>query len=209
MSLKRSFNLIFALLTGAAVWLGALSLPAEAASPTEAAGRPAVLPEFRDIASHWAKAEITALLRKNYIDGYRDETTGQLDFKPDQPITRAEFVRYLVKAKELPLSGSTESDLTDIGKNKEDLAYIMTAVDYGLVNGYPDHTFRPDSTISRAEIAAILERSEMLKSGKETAFRDVPAGPEDDAGRSGRRHLPIVQSRAAGHERLILPMEKQ
>lgn len=128
---------------------------------------------FNDIEKHWAQKEIAALFDKQYIDGYVNKETGTMQFKPDQFITRAEFVRYLVKAKELFLSNNTESEFTDIGKNKEERIYIITAVEYGLVNGYPDQTFRPNNTITRAEIAAILSRSEMLKASAQPTFHDI------------------------------------
>ncbi|WP_240417407.1 S-layer homology domain-containing protein [Paenibacillus periandrae] len=129
--------------------------------------------EFNDISSHWANKEIKELLDKQFIDGYVNKENGTLSFKPEQNITRAEFVRYLVKAKQMFLSNSTTSDFTDLNVDKENRPYIITAVEYGLIDGYADHTFRPDNQISRAEIAAILSRSEMLKSEPGKGFKDV------------------------------------
>jgi mono/diheme cytochrome c family protein len=129
--------------------------------------------EFNDIGSHWANKEIKELLDKNFIDGYIDMQAGTMAFKPEQNITRAEFVRYLVKAKQMFLSNSTTTDFTDINTDKDNRPYIITAVEYGLINGYADHTFRPNSLISRAEIAAILARSEMLKAVPGQGFTDV------------------------------------
>lgn len=49
----------------------------------------------------------------------------------------------------------------------------------GIVSGYPDHTFRPDRVITRAEIAAILVRALRLEPGsrEETVFQDSAAIP--------------------------------
>lgn len=130
--------------------------------------------EFADIGGHWAEQTIRTLWRKQAIDGYT--AGGKLLFKPEQRITRAEFVAYLVKTKQLFLSGDAGSAWTDIGKNKY-RTQIVTAIDYGIVDGYPDSTFRPDQPISRAEIAAILSRSEALdtdNSAPAQSFRDVP-----------------------------------
>ena len=130
---------------------------------------------FNDIQGHWAEKEIKALSDKQFLDGYKNTQDGSLSFKPNQNITRAEFVRYFVKSKGLPLSNNTESEFTDLGdSSQEDRGYIITAVEYGLINGYPDHTFRPDSTITRAEIAAILSRSEMLPPAEDASFADIP-----------------------------------
>ncbi|MCZ8511346.1 S-layer homology domain-containing protein [Paenibacillus filicis] len=126
--------------------------------------------DYSDIAGHWASKEILALDDKRYVDGYTEN--GKLLFKPDQPITRAEFIRYFVKAKEWYLTSRQDTDLMDVQKNG-DKPYILTAIDYGLIQGYPDHTFKPKNPITRAEIAAILTRSELLRVGGDAAYKDV------------------------------------
>ncbi|TNJ67133.1 c-type cytochrome [Paenibacillus hemerocallicola] len=128
--------------------------------------------DFSDIAGHWAEAAITALQRKQAVDGYT--VNGSLLYKPDQPITRAEFVAYLVKAKQLFLSNDSGAEWKDIAKSKYK-THIVTAIEYGIVDGYPDSSFRPDKPISRAEIAAIVTRSEVLDTGDSASvsFRDV------------------------------------
>lgn len=47
---------------------------------------------FKDIDSHWAEREIKSAYERGYISGYNDEV-----FKPDQNITRAEFVKIINK----------------------------------------------------------------------------------------------------------------
>ncbi|SEC46099.1 S-layer homology domain-containing protein [Paenibacillus sp. GP183] len=126
--------------------------------------------DFADIDAYWAQKEINYLLGERFIDGY--VSNGQLYYKPNQSITRAEFIRYLVKSKQLFLSNSSTTDLTDIDKSK-DKVYILTAVEYGMIDGYPDHTFHPQSSITRAEIAAILARSEGLTPQPVSSFSDV------------------------------------
>jgi mono/diheme cytochrome c family protein len=127
--------------------------------------------DFVDIDDYWAKNEINDLFDKKFIDGYTVD--GQLYFKPQQNITRGEFVRYLVKSKEMYLSNDVNEELIDIAKSKDKI-YITTAIDYGLIEGYEDHTFRPNKTITRAEVAAILTRSEGLPEQTTKAFSDLP-----------------------------------
>ncbi|OME88558.1 MULTISPECIES: S-layer homology domain-containing protein [Paenibacillus] len=52
--------------------------------------------ELTDIHGHWAKENIQQLMSMRAINGYSDGT-----FKPDYPITRAEFVSILVRALNL------------------------------------------------------------------------------------------------------------
>ena len=45
-------------------------------------------PNLKDISGHWAKKEINQFISSGYVNGYEDET-----FRPDNSITRAEFVK--------------------------------------------------------------------------------------------------------------------
>lgn len=48
---------------------------------------------FKDIFQHWAESSIQAAVQKKYVDGYEDDT-----FKPDAPISRAEFIKMVALA---------------------------------------------------------------------------------------------------------------
>lgn len=124
--------------------------------------------DFSDIDGHWAQDSILTLHRKQAVDGYI--VNGKMLYKPEQNITRAEFIGYLVKAKQLFISNDSETELTDITKSKYK-TYIATAVEYGIIDGYPDSTFRPDRAITRSEIAAILARSEALDTARQDGTR--------------------------------------
>jgi hypothetical protein len=53
---------------------------------------------FRDVkAGHWAKAQIEEGVQKGYVSGFPDGT-----FRPEQKVSRAEFIRMLVDALKLP-----------------------------------------------------------------------------------------------------------
>ena len=55
-------------------------------------------------------------------------------------------------------------------------SFVQQAVEMGLFTGYPDGTFRPDGTISRADFVTVLWRSASSPEPKEDApFADVPA----------------------------------
>lgn len=54
------------------------------------------VPMFSDIAAHWAKASILQAAEKGYVDGYGDGT-----FRPDNDVTRAEFVKMLAASLQL------------------------------------------------------------------------------------------------------------
>lgn len=78
---------------------------------------------------------------------------GMLDM--NKPITRAEVVALMDAF--MDEDDDTECELTDIN-NSRFKSSIIKAYSNGLINGYPDGTFKPDNQITRAEMSVILNR---------------------------------------------------
>ena len=89
------------------------------------------------------------------------EGTGNGKFSPDQPCTRASAVTFQWRAagKLTVTGGSTFSDVP-AGQFYTDA--VAWAVANGIVNGYPDGTFHPNNTCSRAEIVTFLYRDPVI-----------------------------------------------
>jgi hypothetical protein len=104
-----------------------------------------------DISGHWAESKIRELVGRGAVSGYPDGT-----FKPDNNITRGEFVTVVVKVLELqPRSGPIFVD--SAGHWAKDS--IATAAYYGIVNGYSASTFGPDDYITREQMALMIVRA--------------------------------------------------
>lgn len=110
-----------------------------------------VLAAPADITGHWAEEQIITLVNQNIMSTY---SNGQ--FKPDEPITREEFAEALAKA--LYLEQMTTTELTDI-ESTPAKGYIAALVNDGIVNGFPDKTFRPSNTLTRAQVVTMLTRA--------------------------------------------------
>ena len=100
----------------------------------------------------WYAAAVTNVQQAGLIEGYGDNT-----FRPEGDITRAEFASIMYKLMANENDEAAEaSSFTDVS----DKHWAKEAIDYlaakGIVNGYPDGTFRPDAKITRAEIAQIF-----------------------------------------------------
>ncbi|UVI33523.1 S-layer homology domain-containing protein [Paenibacillus spongiae] len=105
--------------------------------------------------SHWAADSIHQAIRLGIVTGYEDGT-----FKPDKEVTRAEFVAMLVRALKLPVGDAAPIGFTDAGSiAKWAKPYIAKAVERGMITGYADGSFRPDSTMTRTEMAALMARA--------------------------------------------------
>lgn len=79
-------------------------------------------------------------------------------FRPYAPITRAEFVAMMYR---LDTTGSYSGSARfyDVSPEMQDAAAIAYCANRGWVNGYPDGSFRPGGYITRAEAAAVVNRT--------------------------------------------------
>lgn len=108
---------------------------------------------FADIADHWSKADVESLAAKMIVTGRT-----QTNYVPDAPVTRAEFASLIVRA--LGLSVPSDPDgFQDVAATDWHAAQVRAAVSAGIINGYPDGTFRPDRTITREEMAMMASRA--------------------------------------------------
>lgn len=111
---------------------------------------------FSDVPKgYWAANYIGYMQQFGIITGYSDGS-----FRPDAPVTRAEFAAIASRFEKLT-EGS--KSFTDVSDTYWAARYINFAATRGWVTGYSDGTFKPENTITRAEVAAVtcrlLERS--------------------------------------------------
>ena len=103
---------------------------------------------------------------------YLDETgfffrNKNTTYKPNEPITRAEFVDLANSASKL-VAKSEGVSFADVPEDHFYYNSIIAAAESGLVNGYEDSTFRPDNTITRAEVVTVINRLLGLKVTEKT-----------------------------------------
>lgn len=107
--------------------------------------------EFNDVSDeHWAKIAIATLQNGGYINGYEDGSFG-----PDNTITRAEFVA--IASRFAGISKAEKSAFSDIDGHWAE-EYIKHVADLAWIGGYEDGSFRPNATITRAEVVKIINR---------------------------------------------------
>ncbi len=107
---------------------------------------------FKDIAGYWAEQYVRALAERQIIGGFPDNT-----FKPNAPITRAQFAAIVVRAFNLAPAGSG-SAFIDVPSNYWASGAIRAVSNAGLVTGFPDGTFRPEQQITRAQALVVLTK---------------------------------------------------
>ena len=123
---------------------------------------------FSDMdAYEWAKNAVYALSEQGIINGYGDST-----FRPQNNITRAEFVTIIVNAF-LTGEPSGEAVFTDVYEDAWYFSAVMLAFEKGIIKGVSETEFMPEENIRRQDMAVILKNLSVLM-GKEL--------PADDAG---------------------------
>ncbi|MCD1262043.1 S-layer homology domain-containing protein [Paenibacillus athensensis] len=100
---------------------------------------------FADMRDHWAKQAVAKAIQKRYVDGYDDGS-----FRPENYVTGAEFVKMVVTATKLPVSGATSG--TDWY-----VPYVKAAVEKGYLREDAINTDiflnKPISRLQMAKIA--------------------------------------------------------
>ena len=113
---------------------------------------------FSDVASNsWCYKYIGYLENYDIIKGYSDGT-----FRPDAPVSRAEFVTMAVRYYDLfndVTKSSYSVNYTDLNKSYWAYADIAFAKHIGWLNGYADGTFKGDNNITRAEVVTVTNHA--------------------------------------------------
>lgn len=120
---------------------------------------------FSDVAEDaWYADAVNMLASLDMIAGYEDGT-----FRPDAPITRAEFTAIAMRFADAAPEG--ENIFSDVHAGDWFYDVVVGSIQYGWIGGYEDGTFRPQNTITRAEVTAITNR--MLGRVADEAFIDA------------------------------------
>lgn len=111
--------------------------------------------DLDDTRGHWAEYTILSMYRSGVITLPPDGC-----FRPDEPITRLDFTVYVSRV--LELTGGSAEDLPFTDKSDIPVEFqskIAAAHKAGIIGGYPDGSFRPEASISRAELGVIFGRA--------------------------------------------------
>ena len=164
---------------------------------------------FKDVpANAWYASAVSTLARLGVLSGRTPDT-----FAPNASITRAEFTTICARLDQS--ESAAERVFSDIGGHWAE-QYILRAAALGWTRGYPDGSFRPQNSITRAEaitmINRVLGRSPGSKDDLLPGMKVWPDNPETawyylsvqeaTNGHSARR-------KADGHEKWIALTEQK
>lgn len=117
--------------------------------------------EFTDInPNDWYAKVVGYMTKYGFIKGYPDGS-----FKPNQPITRAEFASIAAKVSQVENAGA--GSFTDVDSNYWAYGDINKLVREGWIEGYEDGTFKPENEITRSESVTIANKMQIRYPDKE------------------------------------------
>ncbi|MFC4100366.1 Ig-like domain-containing protein [Paenibacillus xanthanilyticus] len=109
---------------------------------------------YNDLGAHWARNDILLMANKYIIDG-RTPTT----FEPKKAITRAEFATFISKGLGLSGDKTAAAKFRDLNTGHAAMAYIGAAAKAGIIQGMTDGSFKPNSPVTREQMASMMVRA--------------------------------------------------
>ncbi|OLT60395.1 DUF3747 domain-containing protein [Moorena bouillonii] len=117
--------------------------------------------KFRDITNDVYASEIEKAVAMGFIAGFQDNT-----FRPQGFLTREQLVSMVIEGLgKLPGANITVPTQAsgrpyqDVEAGRWSAAKIQWARDNNIVSGYPDGTFRPNKSVTRAELMAVQKKA--------------------------------------------------
>lgn len=108
------------------------------------------------------------LSSKGIINGYPDGT-----YQPTTPISRGQAAKIIAGALELNIESPARVDFTDVPQSNMYYPYIAALAEIGIFDSTVTH-FRPNDTMTRAEMAKVLALSFDFYNEKPLPFLDTP-----------------------------------
>jgi murein DD-endopeptidase MepM/ murein hydrolase activator NlpD len=130
---------------------------------------------FKDTKTgQWYSDFVATGFSKDIVKGYNDST-----FKPENTVSRAEFIKMLVVAMELKIDTYVTRDpFKDVSKDAWYALYVKFAKDKNIIDARGEY-FRPDEGMTREEVADALYRAIILKVSGADKYSDSLAVASD------------------------------
>ena len=125
---------------------GAISSHSQSSS--SAISQSAPPPAFPDVPATHPYAEAVQWAKdRGVLQGYPDGT-----FRPNNIVNRAEFLKIILSAQgNVAMDAAQDAEFSDVDSTAWYALFIRYAKTRGIVQGYPDGTFKPNQTVTLAE----------------------------------------------------------
>ncbi len=117
---------------------------------------PQVIREFDDIVGHWATEDIMLFASLGFVNG-----SSPTEFKPEDPVTRAEFLAIVSRSIGLDTDVSYGGEFADVSESDWYASTLSACKTYGLIPDEmaADGSFMPNVNITREEMVAVIVKA--------------------------------------------------
>lgn len=125
---------------------------------------------FPDVAAgHPACDAVEQLTARQVVGGYPDGT-----FRPNAALTRAEVAKLLTLTLGLKPDPQGRLPFSDSARHwAANGGFLQAAVSAGIINGFPNGSFKPDAPVTRGELTKMVAAAAGLKPASATAYSDI------------------------------------
>lgn len=108
---------------------------------------------FPDVkVGRWSAHDIEYMADKGIVYGYPDG-----EFKPSRNLSRAEFAALIFRFAGIE-EANIKNPFTDLDDTHWAYDEILALTHSGLIEGYPDKTYKPENNITRAEVMTVINK---------------------------------------------------
>lgn len=108
---------------------------------------------FPDVeVGRWSAHDIEYMADKEIVYGYPDG-----EFKPSRNLSRAEFAALIFRFTGIE-KANIKNPFTDLDETHWAYNEILALTNSGLIEGYPDKTYKPENNITRAEVMTVINK---------------------------------------------------
>jgi hypothetical protein len=126
--------------------------PTPQPGPEKPTPPPTPKPKFSDVnEGDYFYEGVMSLATRKAISGYGDGT-----FRPNEIIRRDHAAKIIALALELDIENVENPGFKDVDVNHKYYGHIAALVNKGVINGYENKTFKPNSKITRAQMAKMI-----------------------------------------------------
>lgn len=113
-------------------------------------------PQFTDVPiGHYAYKEIAALTEKGVFADVKK-------FNPDNPLPRSQMAKIIIEGFDIAVDDNHEISFKDVPSTYWAHSYIVTMAEVNITRGVTTATFQPETLVTRAQLAAFIERSKQF-----------------------------------------------
>ena len=122
--------------------------------------------------SSWQYKFVKYACENDYMKGKKTDEAGRILFDPEGTLTRAEFVQVLYNAEGKP-AVTYKDRFSDVPENQWYTNAIIWATEKGIVNGYGNGKYGVSDSITREQLATMLNKYAQYKGYKVDATAEL------------------------------------